>query len=234
MKKNMLTGSLLLNALLIALLLFFIHKIGGFRFLLYKLKTNEVASNYQHLKNQFDNLKIDSTDIIFLGNSLTHYGNWNEFFPNQPIKNRGIPGDVTEGILKRLSPILLPKPRKIFLMIGVNDLLFHSPERALKYYDEIVKKIQSKSPQTKLFLQSCLPVNSQVRSIPITNQDILILNSGIKQIAEKQHVTYINLHPLFLDSKGRLDEKYTNDGIHLDSKGYQVWKDFIEKWVVDE
>ena len=229
----MLTGSLLLNVCFIAAFFYLIHRLGGVKFMMHRLQTNEVAGNYYHTKNQFDQLPISANDIVFLGNSLTAFGNWHEFFPERDIKNRGIAGDVTEGILKRLSPILDGKPKKIFLLIGVNDLLFHSPQKALGFYEQIVQKIRSESPETKLLLQSCLPINQKVKSMPITNEQILEINQGIVEIAEKQQLTYINLHPLFLDSKGRLDEKYTDDGIHLDANGYEIWKNYIEKWVME-
>ena len=49
-------------------------------------------------------------------------GSWSEIFQNQNIKNRGISGDVTEGILYRITEITDSNPLKIFLMIGTNDL----------------------------------------------------------------------------------------------------------------
>jgi len=223
MKKRILILSLVVNLILTAVLVIFVQKSGGWNFLIYKLKTNPIAGTYDHKKNQYDLLDITEEDIVFLGNSLTEFGNWSEFFKNEKIKNRGIAGDVTEGILKRLSPILKGKPKKIFLMIGVNDLLFHSPQKTLGFYQEIVKTIRAKSPQTKLILQSLLPVNEQVKSMPIKNSDILTLNLGIEKIANSEELLFINLHSHFLDGKGRLDEKYTKDGIHLDASGYLLY-----------
>jgi len=65
---------------------------------------------------------IDKSDIVFLGNSITHYGEWAEIFDNDNIKNRGISGDSAEGVYERLDPIVKGKPKKIFLLIGVNNL----------------------------------------------------------------------------------------------------------------
>ena len=49
-------------------------------------------------------------------------GSWAEFFQNSNIKNRGISGDITEGILYRISEITESQPLQVFLMIGTNDL----------------------------------------------------------------------------------------------------------------
>lgn len=226
-------GSILLNIALIFGLLYMVKRLGGINFMLYRLQTNEVAGNYQHIINQYDYLPINEGDIVFLGNSLTANGNWHEFFDNNKVRNRGISGDVTEGILKRLSPIIKGKPSKIFLMIGVNDLLFHSPTKILGFYQEIIDKIKSELPETELILQSLLPINREVKSMPIENKDILQINEGIKSIASKEQLKFVDLHSKFLDSKGQLREELTNDGIHLDMKGYLIWKNEIEHLVRD-
>jgi len=233
MKKGVVYGSILLNIAFVFGLFYLVKRLGGINFMLYRLQTNEVAGNYNHLKNQYDFLPIKEGDIVFLGNSLTANGNWHEFFDNNKVKNRGISGDVTEGILKRLSPITKGKPSKIFLMIGVNDLLFHSPTKALGFYQEIVDKIKSELPETELILQSLLPVNTEVKSMPIKNKDILQINEGIKAIATKEQLKFVDLHSKFLDSKGRLRAELTTDGIHLDIEGYLIWKNEIEHLVRD-
>ena len=51
--------------------------------------------------------------------------NWNEFFGKvniKNIKNIGISGDVVKGVIERLDNVESSNPKKIFLMIGINDL----------------------------------------------------------------------------------------------------------------
>ena len=233
MKNPVLYGSLLLNLIVLVGFFILVKKLGGLKYMMYRATTNEIAGTYDHQKNQFDILPINEGDIVFLGNSMTAYGNWHEFFANKPIKNRGIAGDVTEGILKRLKPIIDGNPSKIFLMIGVNDLLFHTPQKALGYYQEIVSKLKNNLPETQIILQSLLPINGEVKSMPIKNTDILQMNEGIKAIASKEQLIFVDLHSKFLDSKGRLRAELTTDGIHLDAPGYVIWKNEIEKLVID-
>ena len=79
---------------------------------------------YYHKKEHFETLPKSKKDIIFLGNSITDNCEWAELFNNPHIKNRGIGGDDTDGILERLSDITSGQPAKIFLMIGTNDLAY--------------------------------------------------------------------------------------------------------------
>ena len=65
---------------------------------------------------------VSKRDIIFLGNSINDGSEWYELFNDIRIKNRGISGDMTPGILHRLKEVTNRKPAKVFLMIGINDL----------------------------------------------------------------------------------------------------------------
>jgi lysophospholipase L1-like esterase len=80
------------------------------------------SSYYQDKKTHFDTLPKSESEIIFLGDSLSDYCEWSELFPNQRIKNRGIAGDTTNGILNRIDEVIASKPQKLFLLIGINDL----------------------------------------------------------------------------------------------------------------
>ncbi|MBP7985118.1 MAG: serine acetyltransferase, partial [Bacteroidaceae bacterium] len=67
--------------------------------------------------------RVDSTDIVMLGNSLTEYaGNWSKLLGIKDVINRGIAGDDVDGIYNRLNQILSGHPKAIFLMIGIDDL----------------------------------------------------------------------------------------------------------------
>ncbi len=113
-------------------------------------------------------------------------------------------------------------------MIGVNDLISHSPKQILINYRKIVERIQRESPQTTLLLQSVLAVNNRVKRTNIDNSDIQILNKGIEAIASEKKLEVINLNPHLADKNGNLDAKYTADGIHLNGEAYLIWKKIIE------
>lgn len=233
MSKSLLV-SLLINAALICTLLLIINKLGGFRYVYFKMKNRGVAGVYMHRKNIFEKLPKDSTDIVFLGNSLTEQGIWQELFPDIDLKNRGIAGDMTEGVLDRLPTVLALQPKKIFLSIGVNDLLFHEPEYIASNYAKIINNITRLSPQTQIFVQSLLPVNNSVRSTGVYNKDILIVNQKLKKLCLEKDLMYLDLHQIFIDSKGSLSERLTLDGIHLNGEAYLMWRDALKESVTSE
>src|SRR6202020_1961602 len=60
--------------------------------------------------------------IIFLGNSITEMGDWKKVLNDSTVLNRGIGGDITYGVLKRLKDITDRNPSKVFILLGINDI----------------------------------------------------------------------------------------------------------------
>ena len=158
MSKKILIFSLLANGFLILAFFFLIQKLGGFRYVLFKAKHRGVAGVYEHKMTMYDLLPLGPKDIVFVGNSITEQCDWAELLGRSDVRNRGIAGDVTAGLLDRLDPILEGRPRQLFLMIGINDLISHGPEYILSNYQKIVDRIRATSPNTQLKLKSNLQV----------------------------------------------------------------------------
>lgn len=189
------------------------------------------STYYYQRASHFELLPTSSKDILFVGNSITDGAEWSELFVNRHVKNRGISGDTTWGVYDRLPTVLKGKPKKIFLLIGINDIgRGHDNQYVLEGILRIIKKIKNESPRTKLYLQSLLPVNpvfgkfnghtSQWARIPT-------INKSLSNMAAEEGITYINLFSSFADAEGKMNVEYTNDGLHLLGKGYEVWKGII-------
>ncbi|MEJ7826742.1 MAG: GDSL-type esterase/lipase family protein [Segetibacter sp.] len=106
-------------------------------------------------------------DIVFLGNSISFWTDWNELLGTRHAKNRGIPGDLTFGVLERLDEIIDGKPAKAFILIGINDISKNiSDSIIINNYKRMVNRIQSGSPKTKIYLQSLFPTNESFNKLP--------------------------------------------------------------------
>lgn len=175
-----------------------------------------------------------SHPIVFLGDSMTDRGDWSQLYPQVNLVNRGIGGDTTLGLLQRLNQVIQLAPPKIFLMIGTNDLCYNrSIEDALDNYDKILGILHANLPDTKIYVESVLPFNDTLfpSNCLRTNENILRLNQGIRQLAYKFNDPYIDLVPDFQDSNGRLLAEYTVDGLHLNDTGYALWRDRLAPYV---
>lgn len=193
------------------------------------------STYYYQRKSLFKVLPNASDEIIFLGDSITDGNNWSEIFDNPLVKNRGISGDVTQGVLCRLGEVLESTPAKIFIMIGINDLgADQSVDYVLKNYEKILATIRQKSPDTKIFVQSLLPVNPDFGMFAghmKAKDEIPVVNEGLQKLAEQYDATYIDLYTAFATDAGKLNPKLTNDGLHLKGAGYVKWVQLVNQYV---
>ena len=86
----------------------------------------------------------------------------------------------------------------------------------------------TKTPATELYLQSLLPTKDNPNR---KNIDIIEINKGILQIAKSHSLTYVNLFDLLKTNDNELNIKFSYDGLHINGKGYLIWKNEIIKYM---
>ncbi len=177
--------------------------------------------------SQFAVLPVQPGDVVFLGDSITEGGAWEELFPDVPVRNRGIGGDRTPGALERLDQVTKGQPAKVFLKIGTNDLFVGTPEEEIAAnIGTILERIASESPETRAYVQSVLPRQAEWR------EAVESLNRRLEAVAGEHGATWVDLYPLFLDpDDGSIRDDLANDELHLLGKGYLVWRDHIDELV---
>ena len=157
-------------------------------------------------RSLFELLPIRSSDIVFLGNSLTDGCEWSELFDNRHIRNRGISSDRACELAERLDPIVEGHPKRLFLMIGINDLAGGAAP------GKVVADIAYRNHYAHA-------------------DRIVPTNELLKALCEEKGVTYIDVWSALADGEGLLDKRYTNDGVHLVGEGYLVWRDVLKPYV---
>ncbi len=194
-------------------------------------------SEYWHQRvTLFDLIPVEPGDIVFLGNSITDGGEFNELFDNPAVKNRGISSDVISGVMERLDQVTNNNPSKIFLLIGINDVSHNlSANQIAKAYEDLVKSIRQKAPESKLYIQSLMPINNdfaRYKNLRNKEQIIIDVNILLEDIAKRNDAVYVDLWPVLADKKsGKLKREFTNDGLHLLGSGYEAWADAIRHLV---
>ena len=208
--------------------------------------------DFYHKKlSEFKVSPIGFNKIVFLGNSITQgLLRHTDKLSGNNIVNRGISGDHTDGVLARLEEIIHYKPQAVFLLIGVNDLFEDNrsrPERTPEYVANniflISDIINKKSPNTKIFTQTIIPINNNqyltekpnieflhVDYSPSINEQINEVNKNLKS---NLSLNIIDLHSTFLDEDLQLNPKFSTDGVHLNDLGYQNWIDIINPILKD-
>ena len=190
--------------------------------------------NYARQVDNFRSYPNSPTDIVFLGNSITDFADWNELLKLPQARNRGISGDISFGVLERLEEVTEGKPAKVFILIGINDIARNIPDSViLDNYRRIIHRIKTASPKTKIYFNTVLPVNNTFPDKAHFNKDdhIAAINQGLKSICAAEKIALINIHSPFLDADKRLNKIYTYDGLHLNAEGYKKWAAVLKPYL---
>lgn len=200
-------------------------------FSLFMLATTVLAQGVPFRRHRYDGFKthkLTSENIVFLGNSITNMHEWWEAFGNANIVNRGVNGAETPIMLEHLEATLAGRPKKIFFMMGTNDLGtrgMNDPAFVAKSVRTALKRCKNESPETEVYFQSILPCTTNgvkdVKHIPITND-------SIKKLCQEYGATYIDLYDDLTDIANR---KISYDGTHLTMSGYRTWCNKIAQYV---
>lgn len=189
--------------------------------------------HYTHRTSLFEKSEATSGAVVFLGDSITEMCEWQEFFPEKKVLNRGISGDDTFGVINRLSGIIRLKPEKIFIAIGVNDLQrHHSTETVAGNIKKIVTTLKAET-ESKIYLQTILPVIEKRLESGIKNSTINLLNDELKKFALENDFEFLDNNNLMKDDSGNLSENLTSDGLHLNGIAYQLWITNIRSKVIE-
>jgi lysophospholipase L1-like esterase len=168
-----------------------------------------------------ENTGAGMSHLVFIGDSLTQWCDWERRFPEHAVTNLGISGETVEGLLARRESVRarLDRPDFIFLMTGINNLANERPD-ILAPYREIVRNLTTWYTHATVVVQSILPVGLTW----IGNDAIKDVNRRIERIACTLDAHYLDIYSHFLDEEGNPKRGYlSEDGVHLANKGYDVW-----------
>ena len=189
---------------------------------------------YPQKRNVEELVPVTPRNIVMLGNSLTERGYWSEYFQKERVLNRGIGGDCLSGMIHRIDPIVGGEPRAIFIMGGANDLIFSkiSDAKLLEQYERLLDIIARRSPRTKVYVQSLLPLNESMNEKQFggKNARIVSFNKCLREMAARRGLVFIDIWSA-LQRDGILPEEMTFDGVHLKADGYRIWIEQIRPYM---
>lgn len=190
-------------------------------------------------------------ETVFVGSSLCELFPVCEMLQNvEPrirVYNRGICGDVTDGLLARMEEsVFALEPKKVFINIGTNDISRpgYTRERLYANYRAILNQIRSRLPETKIYVMSYYPVNRELPGVDPqlvqemfgarTNDELRAVNAELQSMAEELGCVYVDLFDALLDEKGNLRAEYTLEGMHMYANGYKVVLDRLMPYLLEE
>lgn len=202
----------------------------------FRLKFNK-KEKCEPIKIIEEKIKLVGDNYVFLGDSITNWYPLDEYYENLPVINSGVGGYTTDNILSNLKSMVYDyNPSKIFLLIGTNDFMYEKKaEEVANNIEKIIDQIKENRPYAKIYVESILPINETMRyKDGRDNKTIVETNNLIQKICTEKSISYIDIYSKLIDEEKRLNKKYTDDGLHLNSLGYVKMTNQIMPYLMED
>ena len=118
--------------------------------------------------------------------------------------------------------------KKVFLMLGMNDLNKFGIDKTIRYWGTMCDNILEVNPDVKIYVQSMTPVYTGKESGKLNNPTIDAYNVRLEAFAKENGFTYVNIAPYMKDATNGLAASFCSDKfVHLSAKGAQRWIDVL-------
>ncbi len=221
------------------LLFFFVN--GGFSSFYGELAVSDSSYYLRNPVYRFETSmaklnKLKNPDIIMFGDSHIQSARWNELLGDYKIINRGIAGDDTKGMMKRLPEIIKLHPKIVIIEAGINDIYNWVGENVIiDNLEYIIKTLKANNITVivnsviyagkrwgEMWIKQNHPEIDVVKYNRERNKVVEQVNKLLKKICEQNGVYFLDITKK-LTANGFLKKEYTRDDLHLNAKGYKIW-----------
>lgn len=186
----------------------------------------------QGWSNTLSKLNVKA-DVVFYGNSITYGSDFQKDYPDLLVINMGCNRDDLDDLINRSFLIKSVRPHKIFVLAGINGIKEIQLSEFKRKYEILVDSIKTQNPNSIIYLQSILPVNTKIgigSRFAGYQGKIKDANNIIRSIAENRECTYVDIFSLYqIDDS--LPQRYTSDGLHLKPEAYSIWSRCLESYL---
>jgi len=173
--------------------------------------------------------KYEPKTIFYGSSTITQWDTLYVDFEDYAPVNLGFGGSTLAACVWYFDEIVAPleKPETFILYAGDNDLGDgRHPEEVCIFYRQFIIKLREYFKDVPFYFISIKPSISRAEII----DNIVRANNLIKDEIEKKkgEEYFVNIFDEMIDNKGHAIRKYfKHDGLHLNTKGYEVWKETI-------
>lgn len=169
---------------------------------------------------------------IWLGDSHVEYGDWYRLFAGAvAVRNCGMATATVRDVASLVKFVPDRKPGSVVVMCGINNLFQDSAAACEKDYRLLLEEIRRVLEPRSLIVLSVMPVRQNLldpRSRTV-NAEVSKLNSKLETLCREQGLFFLDITGVVQDADGGLDRHLTNDGLHLNRKGYEMLAAAIRK-----
>lgn len=117
--------------------------------------------------------------------------------------------------------------KKMYIMFGMNDIVPYGIDGAIGYLEELIDKIQEKSPGLLVAVQNVTPILTEKEQRNLNNAYISEYNEALEEFCARRGFPYLDIASQLKDENGGLVRRYCGDaeglGMHLSNEGCIPW-----------
>ncbi len=172
---------------------------------------------------------LGNADFLCAGSLGYNNAQWGYDHPDNvhPVYN-GIKYTVEDGVA-------MLQPKKIFVMLGMNDIGLYGVDGAVEGMKSLTAKIQQRCPDAVIYVQSVTPMLSYKQLSDLNNTTIAAFDQAIQPICQERGYIYLDVASAVNDGYGNLMEAYCSDatamGLHFSDAGCEAWVNYLKSHV---
>jgi lysophospholipase L1-like esterase len=173
-----------------------------------------------------------SSQILFIGSSsFTMWKDVQEYFPKHKILNRAFGGSTLVDLVGFRYDVIYPyQPKQIVIYCGENDFASSDTvtvEMVIQRFKTLYHLIRAKYPAVPLVYVSMKPSPSRVHLLPKYKEANQQIETFLK--TDKKAAFADVFQPMLKTDGTPLDDIFLTDNLHMNAKGYAIWKKVLEK-----
>ena len=177
------------------------------------------------------------TDAAFLGDSLTAGYSYSanipaQFFCKASMNTESIFKEGFNGTTLIEAMLSHDDISKYYIMFGINEIGYKSPEVFTADYKKIIEAIREKNPESLIYIQSILPIEPKVEVTTINKAKIDACNEALVRLAEETGCYYLNVNGYIAEEDGYLRNGAASDGIHVGAVDHAKWEEYLHTHAV--
>ncbi len=185
---------------------------------------------------KIDSLRLPPKDPILLigSSSFTNWKDVQSYFPDHVILNRGFGGSSLPHLILYADEVIFKySPRQIIIYCGENDLTggtYINADTVLHRFKTLFGMIRKKLPKVPVVYISMKPSPSRRKYLPLMQESNQKINDFL---SHQKRARFLDVYTAMFTSQGEIrSDIFTADSLHMNSKGYQLWKPLIEPYLL--
>lgn len=158
-------------------------------------------------------------------------GSYSAFNAAKPVKGDNVHPLYKGKKYQLWDAIPLMDAKRVFILLGMNDISILGLEGARDQYKEVIDKIVEACPDVEIHILSTTYTLKGKGGGKLNNENLAKYNELLQEMAEENGWGYMDIATPISDGKGNLAAEYCSDDfVHLSSAAYDIWETELREY----